>query len=214
MSTIKSGIYKITNKVNGKIYIGSAYNLSNRFSTHQYTLRNNTHKNKHLQAAWNLYGSDCFSFEILELVEDKTELLKREQFYIDSFNSTHKEVGYNKAKFAGNTAGVTPSLETRLKQSETKKRMYAEGLLVPKNKGKKNSKEQNLLCRQNYIDNVAPWSKINWEIAREIRCRYNQGETQKKIAEAFGLFQTTVSEIIRNKIWNDETYVYQRRKNK
>lgn len=207
MSTTKSGIYKITNKINGKIYIGSAVNLSNRFATHQYALNNNKHKNSHLQSAWNLYGSEVFLFEVLELVE-KNHLIEREQHYINLFNSSHREIGYNKAKFAGSTLGNKASAETRLKQSAARIGK------TPWNKGKKYSEEQKRQCRDAFVDNVAPWSKLNWQLVEKIRQLYQEGNTQIKIAEMFGLFQTTVSEIVRNVIWKDETYVYERKKNK
>lgn len=207
MSTTKSGIYKITNKINGKMYIGSAVNISNRFSTHQYSLSNNKHKNSHLQSAWNLYGSEAFLFEILELVE-KDQLIEREQYYIDLFNSSHREIGYNKAKLAGSTVGIKASVETRLKQSAARVGK------APWNKGKKYSVEQKQKSRDGFVNNIAPWSKLDWDRIQKIRQLYQDGKTQTKIAEMFGLFQTTVSEIIRNKIWKDETYVYERKKNK
>lgn len=207
MNSTKSGIYKISNKLNGKIYVGSAVNLLNRFSTHQYALNNNKHKNSHLQSAWNLYGSEAFSFEILEFVQ-KEHLIEREQFYIDLFNSSHREAGYNKAKIAGNTVGVKASAETRFKQSAARLGK------TPWNKGKKYSEEQKQQYRNGFADNIAPWSKLNWDIVEKIRTLYQEGNTQTKIAEMFGLFQTTISEIIRNKIWKDEKYVYERKKNK
>jgi group I intron endonuclease len=170
-------------------------------------LSNNKHKNSHLQSAWILYGSEAFLFEILELAE-RDQLIEREQYYIDLFNSSHREIGYNKAKLAGSTAGIKASIETRLKQSAA--RMGKTSW----NKGKKYSARQKQQIRDGFVDNVAPWSKLNWDTVRKIRQSYQEGKTQIKIAEMFGLFQTTVSEIIRNKIWKDETYVYERKKNK
>lgn len=61
-----SCIYTITNKINGKIYVGKTYNFFNRKSQHKCALRENTHENRHLQRAWNTYGEDSFIFEILE----------------------------------------------------------------------------------------------------------------------------------------------------
>ena len=55
-------IYKITNLVNGKFYIGSAVNLRLRMNGHRTRLNVGTHKNRHLQAAWKLYGRDSFKF--------------------------------------------------------------------------------------------------------------------------------------------------------
>ena len=59
-----SGIYKITNNVNGKFYIGSSQNISRRWYDHKRELRIQKHHNKYLQRAWNKYGEENFSFEI------------------------------------------------------------------------------------------------------------------------------------------------------
>ena len=60
-----SGIYKITNKVNGKFYIGSANNLKRRKWEHFCNLKHNKHCNKKLQYSYNKYSKENFKFEIL-----------------------------------------------------------------------------------------------------------------------------------------------------
>jgi group I intron endonuclease len=95
-----SGIYKITNKVNGKIYIGSTKNIKRRWKNHLNYLRRNAHPNNYLQNAWNKYGEENFEFEIIEFVEEE-KLLEREQYWIDKLNATDKKIGYNIALFAG-----------------------------------------------------------------------------------------------------------------
>lgn len=78
------GIYKITNKINGKWYVGSTRNeFRFRWYCHKNRLRNNKHTNPHLQAAWKKYGEENFLFEVLEKVEDVKSLKEREQFYLD-----------------------------------------------------------------------------------------------------------------------------------
>lgn len=59
------GIYKLTNTVNGKFYIGSSINCNSRRKVHFSKLRSNTHDNKHLQASFNKYGRDAFIFEVI-----------------------------------------------------------------------------------------------------------------------------------------------------
>ena len=61
-----TGIYKIENLVNEKVYIGQAVNISRRWNEHKFHLKNNNHFNKHLQNAWNKYGEKNFKFEPIE----------------------------------------------------------------------------------------------------------------------------------------------------
>src|SRR5688572_23079365 len=90
-----SAIYKITNNISKKVYIGSAINVYHRFSTHRSLLRSSKHFNKHLQSAWNKYGENSFMFEIIEncLPED---LLDREEYYIKLYKSNDRNCGYNR----------------------------------------------------------------------------------------------------------------------
>jgi group I intron endonuclease len=90
-----SGIYKITNSLNNKCYIGSAVNIKVRLHRHLYELNKQIHRNKYLQKSFNKNGSKVFDVEILELFEkiDYQELLNIEKTYILYFNSINK--GYN-----------------------------------------------------------------------------------------------------------------------
>lgn len=109
----KSGIYRIVNSENGKMYIGSAVDLSGRKRSHFSTLRKGEHHNMHLQRAFNKYGKDCFKFEVIEKCTTDV-LLEREQFNIDSHNFNEL---YNIAKTAGSTLGTTRTKEQRDAQS-------------------------------------------------------------------------------------------------
>jgi group I intron endonuclease len=80
----KPGIYLIKCAFNGKTYVGSTKNVKQRIWDHQSALRRGKHANSHIQNAWNAYGEGSFTFEVLEYVEDKIDLLIREQYYIDT----------------------------------------------------------------------------------------------------------------------------------
>lgn len=82
----------ITNKINGKKYIGQAHDIGWRWSHHKCDLNNNQHHNKHLQSAWNLYGSANFDFSVVEETEE-FELDAREMYWIEYYNSYYD--GYN-----------------------------------------------------------------------------------------------------------------------
>lgn len=64
-----TGIYKIVNSINNKIYIGSAKCIQSRFRTHKNLLKKGKHFNTHLQSAVNKYGLHNFKFEIVEIIE-------------------------------------------------------------------------------------------------------------------------------------------------
>lgn len=106
-----AGIYKITNIITNKVYIGSSVNLNSRKTTHFSTLRKGIHKNPKLQNSYNKYGENAFIFEVLEYVNDNNSLLDREQFYINKYNSVTE--GYNILEKAGNSLGYKHSPEVR-----------------------------------------------------------------------------------------------------
>lgn len=82
-----TGIYKITNKVSGLVYIGSSGNMKRRWGTHKSGLRNQTHRNKHLQNSWNKYGEEAFVFDVLEECK-KEDKMAIEQEYLDAADFT------------------------------------------------------------------------------------------------------------------------------
>jgi len=81
-----SGIYKITNTTNGKIYIGHSINMTMRWYIHLDNLMKGQHPNCKLQEDFNRYGVDAFSFSVLEFVIGKEELIKKEQDYLNGLD--------------------------------------------------------------------------------------------------------------------------------
>ena len=61
----KMGIFQITNKQNGKIFIGSSIDLQAIWNRYQMELKFGSHRNKRLQADWEAFGPESFGFEIL-----------------------------------------------------------------------------------------------------------------------------------------------------
>lgn len=115
-----SGIYTITNLVNGKIYVGSSIGIKKRFWEHKSALRNNKHCSAHLQKAFTKYGIENFSFELL-IECDKKFLQSAEQYWINMLNSANHKYGYNIACVAGSTKGLPFTDEHRKKISEAKR---------------------------------------------------------------------------------------------
>lgn len=114
----KSGIYSITHSASGKCYVGSAVSIGARFSQHRTALERGKHQNSKLQHAWSKYGNGAFTFEVVELVADRAQLIAREQFWMGELGAMN---GYNIAPTAGSCLGRKLSDETRRKISESRK---------------------------------------------------------------------------------------------
>ena len=92
--TTHCGIYKITNKINNKVYIGKSTSIERRFSEHKSPYEWGRLPNKPLYLAFIKYGLNNFIFEIIEECDEKS-LNQREIYWIKQYNSTDAEKGYN-----------------------------------------------------------------------------------------------------------------------
>ena len=80
------GIYRITNNINGRMYIGQSITTRNRILCHFSELRRNTHANQILQEDFNKYGVKSFTVDILEFCEE-SELDEKEIYYNNKYNT-------------------------------------------------------------------------------------------------------------------------------
>lgn len=103
-------IYKTTNLVNGKIYIGQ--HKSDKFD--ESYLGSGILLNKAILK----YGVECFRQEILEVCYSKNELNEREIYWIEYYNSTNVEIGYNMTR--GGDGG-----DTKILLSEDRKNLLS-----------------------------------------------------------------------------------------
>lgn len=93
------GIYKITNKISNKVYIGQSKSIGVRWSNHLNRLECGKHENQALQEDYNKFGYHIFSFEILKECQE-SELLEIEKQYIikysnNSYNLTNNAKNIN-----------------------------------------------------------------------------------------------------------------------
>ena len=106
------GIYKITNLKNNKGYIGQSSDIKKRWRNHKFELKNNIHNNPYLQNAFNKYGEEAFEFRIIEKTS-KENLDEAEEYWIDYFDSTNPEKGYN-LKYGGNSSKVRADIQEQI----------------------------------------------------------------------------------------------------
>lgn len=113
---MSGGIYVIARVDGARCYIGSAVNIASRWSSHRCRLNKGNHHSPQLQAAWNKHGPSAFEFAILESVSEKSQLIEREQVWLDRFLPY-----YNTRRVAGSTLGHTLSVEARERISRAHK---------------------------------------------------------------------------------------------
>lgn len=119
---MKSGIYKIVNLVNNKIYVGSAKNIKQRWGVHLNDFKKGVNS-QYLQRSWNKHGEDNFKFEVIEYCP-LNALLEREQYWMDFYDVCNTDKGFNIALIAGSSSGVKRSAESIEKMRKSKKEWY------------------------------------------------------------------------------------------
>jgi group I intron endonuclease len=114
-----TGIYCITCLINRKCYVGSSINVAFRIKKHFVDLKSNRHINQHLQNAYNLYGLKAFTVYVAETCGE-SELLDREQYYIDINRSYDRNFGFNQTVSSRSPLGYKHSEESKIKMSLAK----------------------------------------------------------------------------------------------
>lgn len=154
-------IYIIKCFKNKKIYVGSSADVNRRLRGHLSNLKSNIHENVILQRAFNKYGEDAFSFEILETCLSHEDMLSREQYWINTFSATKDKDGYNMRPVSGSNLGFkhTPEAKEKIRQARLNKKHTPEtkAKIAAKNAGNKNAKgakytdAQRQQCRLNRL---------------------------------------------------------------
>lgn len=183
-------VYKISNTINDKVYIGSTTNLNSRIVQHRYDSINRPNNCPKFYNAINTIGSEHFYVEILETYTaiNMEDLHDKESFYINKFNSI--EFGYNERLDINNKCIM--SIDTKTKMSISSKNTWAKG--AHKNHARKLSK-----FRYNIYD-------INNKLIDE-------DITTKEIADKYNIpssniLQTIKKNIIKQYGYYDETITY------
>lgn len=107
-------VYKITNKINNKVYIGiTSKGISARWKEHLYNAEHDCPFKLH--RALRKYGKENFSIELIDFCNSWEELTEKEKYYIAQYRSTEDEFGYNLTEGGDGTFGRKHSEETKEK---------------------------------------------------------------------------------------------------
>ncbi len=180
-------IYKVTNKINGKIYVGQTVgDLKRRKSVHLSNAKAGREDN-YFYNAIGKYGSDNFNWEVLEECNDIDKLNEREEYWIKELN-TISPSGYN-LRYGGKNSLY--SEEHKIKMSESKQ-------------GKNHTEESKIGMRKNHANfngENNPSAKLTEEDVIDIRNWYEEGMLQREIAKIKNITQRHTSLILNYKRW-------------
>ena len=185
-------IYKITNKINGKVYIGQTINtLNRRWKQHCQTTQCYC---RLLHNAIAKYGKENFTVEQIDVACDRDELDQKEIYWIKHYDSMNPKKGYN--LLGGGNKNHIVSEETRRKISDAQKgeKHWCYGKhqsdefkqkLSEINKGKRLSEETKLKMSESRKGEKAYWfgkqfSEEHRKKLSEVRKGMNKGENHPK----------------------------------
>jgi group I intron endonuclease len=202
------GIYKITNLIDGKVYIGQTVNYNKRKKRHLNSLKNGNHHNEHLQRAFDKYGEDSFKIELIKKCNIE-ELDKLERYYIRELDACNHDKGYNMMYGGQRYRNFTK--EVRLKMSEAGKgRKFTEehkkriglaqkGRVISRQsieKAKETRKKLKVHCGEKN-----PNALISDSVAKQIIMDLIEGTPVKNIAENHQVSNDVVYNIMYNKTY-------------
>lgn len=193
-----AGVYKLENVVTGEFYIGSTTNLGNRLSVHRYQMKKSTHGNRNIQALHDEHGIDAFSFEVIKVVSEKSQLIAEEQHYIDQMKPS-----LNIAPHAGTFRGVKHTDKARAKMSESRKGdkncwfgKIPPCATMPRTAEMRRNLSEKHSGRGNPMFGVTPaHAKFTDEQVREIRNSILVGDSLATIAKRYGVSKGTIAHI-------------------
>lgn len=181
-------IYKIENKINGKIYIGqTTKDVQQRISTH---MKINKY---YIQKSLNKYGLDSFTISVIDQADSQNSLDEKEKYWI-SFYDCRAPKGYNCTAGGDGVRGYKHTEEAIEKNREAHlgKRVSDETRLKMSkaHKGKKLSSEHKAnisIAKKGMILSEETRRKLS--VLRSEKNRLNYGrrlsdETKRKIGEA------------------------------
>lgn len=103
---MKQEVYKIVSRSSGRCYVGSSKDIEKRFKQHLSDLNNGSHHSNKLQEEFLKFGKYNLSLEVIEIVEDESQLEKREQYWIDKLQAF--SMGLNVSPFSDRPRPLTP----------------------------------------------------------------------------------------------------------
>lgn len=192
-------IYKATNLVNGKVYIGQTVQpLKNRMGEH---LR--VKKKTYFEKALIKYGVHNFCVTIIDKAESVNELNQKEIFWIKFYNAFGRN-GYNMCEGGGNTTGYHHTETTKEIMSKKKIGLYngKDNPFYGKKHSKESSQKMSESRKGRYIDDE--WRKHISESSKQKRKVRNIETAEvfnsiKEAADKYNIVPTHITRVCRGR---------------
>ena len=185
-------IYKITNKINGKSYIGQTIqNVKERFYQHCATKCSQAILNMVIHKAINKYGKSNFTIEVIEEVES-TNLNDREKYWIRYYDSYNN--GYNSTEGGQDRIKLFKNLDTEsiVREYKSGKSLREIGRLF--NVDKQTIKD--LLVRNNINLRTTRTYKLSQKDREDIIKDLSLGLSRKEIISKWHISKSYLSQLI------------------
>lgn len=186
-------IYLIQNKINNKIYIGQTNNPKRRWAQHS-SPSHFRRLQSPLYSAFIKYGVNNFTFSILEEHETLDAVNDAEEFFIGTFGSQNRDIGYNLQNGGGNKIFTQ---ETKLKMSLAKLGKPSKRVNFKHTQETKNliSKIQRDSTRSRTVSDVTKkkLSDLNSGVNNPHYGKKHSEEHKRKISEAMKRFRAGVT---------------------
>ena len=185
-------IYKITNTINGKSYIGQTIqNVKERFYQHCATKCSKAVSNMAIHRAIKKYGKSNFTVEVIEEI-DSANLNDRERYWIKYYNSYNN--GYNSTK--GGQDGCKPfkdlDVESIIKEYNTGKSLRTLGTIFKVDK----QTIKDLLIRHNVELRTTRTYKLSQKDRDKVLEDFASGLSRKEIMVKWNISKSYLSQLI------------------
>ena len=192
IETTNGVIYKITNKINGKVYIGqTVQDVKERFYQHCAEKCGEAVANMTIHKAIKKYGKQNFTLEVIEIV-NKSNLNEREIYWIQKYNSYYN--GYNSTKGGQFQKPFKDLPTTSIIEEYTKGKSLREiGKIFSVDK----YTIRDLLLRNNIILRKTRTYKLTQEQRQQIIQEINQGISRKDIINKWKISKSYLCQLIK-----------------
>jgi group I intron endonuclease len=178
------GVYKISNILSGRYYIGYSTNIERRFSVHRSKLKQNCHDNIFLQRAYNLDGQDNFKYDIIHICDTEEQAKDIELQYLTDLSIRDMLYNLNYNNSGGDLLTNHPEKEA-IREKIIKSCKETLSKMTPEERTQKYGKfgERNGMYGKTHTDEVKKNNSILKKGNTNFKGHKHTEETKQKLSE-------------------------------